>query len=66
LAKQRILSCTSVKWLGLPEVSEVERKRFEESLEDGKAHEFLVDTIYQRMTARETRIMVLAAWKIQP
>jgi hypothetical protein len=30
-------------WLGLPEVSEDERKRFEDSLEDGKAHEFLVD-----------------------
>jgi hypothetical protein len=50
----------------LAEVSEVERKRVEESLEDGKAHEFLVDTIYRRMTARETRNMVLAAWKIQP
>jgi hypothetical protein len=30
-------------WLGLPKVTEDERKRYEESLEDGKEHEFLVD-----------------------
>jgi hypothetical protein len=28
-------------WLGLLEITEDERKHFEESLEDGKAHEFL-------------------------
>jgi hypothetical protein len=30
-------------WLGLPEASEDERKRFEDSREDGRAHESLVD-----------------------
>jgi hypothetical protein len=30
-------------WLGLPEVTEDERKRFEESLEEGKEHEFSLD-----------------------
>jgi hypothetical protein len=30
-------------WLGLPEITEEEKKRFEQSQEDGKENEFLVE-----------------------
>jgi hypothetical protein len=55
-------------WLGLPEVTEDEIKRFEGAQEEGQEHEFLVDHYLPEVTmapGRETTVRMGASWMMR-